>query len=147
MSEVIGYIKTNDVPEGCDEAFERIRELIESSRVYAKTSAITGYVVSEEEPGESDREKLWLHVTECGAYWKYYSEECEGWALVNRPPGERLTRYRIENTVTEDISKYYGPGWVLADGTGDAPYDTDLTATGVTTKGVYDLTIPKQDLD
>lgn len=128
----LGYIKANSFPNECDEAFERIREMLESARVYFDSPTISGYTTATEPP--ADTTKLWLHTSECGSTWKYYSTDCARWCPVGGSEGELITRYRINDTVAEDIEEFYGCGWTLADG------DNDLNANLLLNKrSVYSI--------
>lgn len=116
MSEATGYIELNSSPGECDEALDRIRDLLKSARVKIPNQATDGFIVSETAPGPNDRGKLWLKVDGSGAYWYKWSTDCGKWCPIDGVPGEIVTRYRIEETVAEDIAAYHGCGWELAAG-------------------------------
>lgn len=132
----IGYIQTNALPGECDEAFQRIRDMIRQARVYFPTPEITGFIESESPP--EDHTKLWLQADDCGKRWKYWSEDCDKWCPVGSIPGTQITRYRLADTVAEDIEEYYGCGWKLADG---EEHDVDLRS--VSNKSIYAIAFTK----
>lgn len=135
----IGFIQLNSIPEECDEAWELIKERIEAARVYLKSGTVNGFIISGEEPGADDRDKLWCKTDACSYYWYYYSAGCGKWCPMNGIPGERVTRHRIEETVAEDVTKYYGCGWELADGTNSL--SVDLRGTQPSNLGVYSVAL------
>jgi hypothetical protein len=135
----IGYIRGNTLPGECDEAFEKIKTWLEESRVYANLSTVTGFLESETEPGVDDRDKLWLKSDSTGKYWYYWSATCAKWCRIDGAPGDRITRYRINETVQEDIDEWFPCGWELADGTNSL--SVDLVGSSPTQLGVYSVAL------
>lgn len=111
---MIGKIKV--IKPACETPDEKlIREFIESADVYAGSEELAdSHVASATEPGVDDRGKPWLQTGDCGPRWYNWSSNCGTYNPITGAPGERRIRYRVADTVSEDMSRY--GGWSLADG-------------------------------
>lgn len=138
--EVSGYIRVDQDLDDCGEAMARIKQLIENARVYFP-GGISGFVVSADEPGPDDRDKVWIKTSDCGDRFFCWSTTCGKWCATGGIPGERITRERINDTVAEDLEEYYPCFWQLADGSN--VLGVDLRSDEPAVFGQFDLALPQ----